>query len=173
MKRFEIFVAVCMAVCLMPVHALNARLLPDWPYSKLFRQSDVAVIAKPLKTVPTWVESPKHSWPQDMVGQETTFEVIHTLKGREVPDRLKLLHFKFGELKKGIKPDGPETFIINGPLLVAFPIGDDAEKVERETGRKPHQGEFMLFLKRQGDGRYVPVSGQIDPALSVRELSEP
>jgi hypothetical protein len=30
-----------------------------------------------------------------------------------------------------------------------------------------------LFLKARKDGRYEPVSGQYDPALSVRELNSP
>ena len=32
--------------------------------------------------------------------------------------------------------------------------------------------EYLLFLKRLKDGRYEPVSGRIDPAPSVREVSE-
>jgi hypothetical protein len=30
--------------------------------------------------------------------------------------------------------------------------------------------EYMLFLRLRKDGRYEPVSGEIDPALSIREL---
>jgi hypothetical protein len=30
--------------------------------------------------------------------------------------------------------------------------------------------EYLLFLKRGKDGRYEPVSGRIDPILSVREM---
>lgn len=33
--------------------------------------------------------------------------------------------------------------------------------------------EYLLFLKRTADGRLEPVSGQIDPALSVREMHRP
>jgi hypothetical protein len=33
--------------------------------------------------------------------------------------------------------------------------------------------EYLLFLKKRGDGRYEPVSGRIDPLLSVRELFNP
>jgi len=35
------------------------------------------------------------------------------------------------------------------------------------------QPEYLLFLKRRTDGRYEPISGQMDAALSVREVAEP
>ena len=33
--------------------------------------------------------------------------------------------------------------------------------------------EYLLFLKKGKGGRYEPVSGRTDPALSVRELFHP
>jgi hypothetical protein len=33
--------------------------------------------------------------------------------------------------------------------------------------------EYMLFLRLRKDGRFEPVSGEVDPVLSVRELHPP
>jgi hypothetical protein len=87
--------------------------------------------------------------------------------------RVQVRHFKFGGLKKGLDPnDLLHNAIRDGPLLAAF-------RTEAGTG-KTGKGwpvraapEYLLFLRRLKDGRYEPVSGRIDPALSVREVSTP
>lgn len=33
--------------------------------------------------------------------------------------------------------------------------------------------EYLLFLKRRQDGKYEPLSGRVDPALSIREVFHP
>ena len=33
--------------------------------------------------------------------------------------------------------------------------------------------DYLLFLKKRDDGRYEPVTGQMDAAESVREVSRP
>jgi hypothetical protein len=35
------------------------------------------------------------------------------------------------------------------------------------------QPDYMLFLRKLKDGRYEPVSGKIDPQLSVRAIFDP
>ena len=84
----------------------------------------------------------------------------YALKGKVDGKQIKVLHFKWGELKKGIKSDSIDgIIIIDGPLFVAFPTKDAPE--------------HLLFLRSLKDGRYEPVSGKIDPELSVRRLSAP
>ena len=78
-----------------------------------------------------------------------------------------MLHFKFGEFKKGFENDG----IFDGPQLIEFrtPVTMGAGKGKRVLPGS----EYLLFLKKMKDGRYEPVSGHIDPADSIREVSKP
>src|SRR5262249_7767695 len=112
-----------------------------------------------------------HPWPVKFVGQNSIFEVKHVLKGKLDDKKITVLHFRFGEPKKGIKPEKAEI-IINGPLFVAFHTKALTAKVD---GTKVNilRPEYMLLLKRLKDGRYEAVSGKIDPQQSVRELFEP
>jgi hypothetical protein len=85
-----------------------------------------------------------------------------------------VLHFKFGELKRGLRPRTSDVIIENGPLLVAFRTGAVIVKAEgEERNTVLPTPEYLLFPKRMQDGRYEPVSGRIDPALSVKEVSAP
>lgn len=146
--------------CLVAVPApVSARILENWPYEKLFEQADLIVIATPGKTEATDDAPPEHHWKLEFVGQNTTFAVVHATKGKLEEKTIKVLHYKFGELKKGVDPSSFAARIIkDGPLFVAFP-----EKAEERK-------EYLLFLKKRKDWRYEFLSGPVDPALSVREL---
>jgi hypothetical protein len=138
----------------------TARLLDSWPYDKLMKESDLVVIATATKTEETKDEPPDHHWSLEFVGQNTTFDVKHVFKGKTDGKPITVPHFKFGELKKGRDPKNfADNVIIDGPLFVAF-----------HTKNAP---DHLLFLKSIKDGRYEPVSGRIDPELSVRLLSAP
>ena len=89
-----------------------------------------------------------------------------TLKGKAEGEHIKVLHFKFGEVRKGF--EGRGTY--DGPQLVKFrpgPVTVGAGPSKRVVA-KP---EYLLFLKKMKDGRYEPVSGQIDPVDSIRMVS--
>jgi hypothetical protein len=151
----------------------RARLLEAWPYDKLMKESNLVVIATATKTEAASDKPPDHGWPYEFVAQNTTFKVTHALKGKLKDDPIKVLHFKFGELKKGIDPKNFEdTLIVDGPLLVTFLDKTVVGKINGQKSVKV-QPEYMLFLKRLPDGRYEPVSGRVDPALSVREVTPP
>ena len=59
---------------------------------------------------------------------------------------------------------------MNGPLLVSF--RRTSLELRTKEGGKLELGvpSYLLFLKARKDGRYEPVSGRVDPELSVREL---
>jgi hypothetical protein len=150
-----------------------ARPVESWPYDKLMKKSDLAVFAEALKTEPASDTPPEHHWPRKFVAQNTTFQVKYVLKGKAQKGQIKVLHFRFGGQKEDIAPqDVLGDIIINGPNFVAF-----RTKAVGTTGRcwKPVRPapEYLLFLRRLKDGRYEPVSGQIDPVLSVREVAIP
>ena len=158
-KSLLILVAASIGVCLIPSES-RGRFLENWPYDKLMKRSDLVVIAKAVKTEDTNDEPPQHNWQYEFAGQNTTFEVKHVLKGKAAGKQIKVLHFKWGELKKGLDPNDPFAHIIkNGPLFAAF--------------RTKNSPDYLLYLRALKDGRYEPVSGKIDPKLAVRVLSEP
>lgn len=92
----------------------------------------------------------------------TTFEVQSTLKGKAPDKKITIRHFRL-----------PDNVAVNGgPHHVSF----RDKRVEFK-----HEGEFygypppdyLLFLKASKDPketRYEPVSGQVFPDLSVREM---
>jgi hypothetical protein len=149
--------ACLFAGVLLGVTPSQARLLENWPYDKLMKQSDLVVIAQATKTEETKDTDEIPNWNHEFAGRNTTFKVKHALKGELKGEEIKVLHFKFGELKKGIKKDSADILIIDGPTFVEF--------------KDKNGPEYMLFLKRTKDGRYEPVSGRIDPNLAVRVLS--
>jgi hypothetical protein len=148
------------------------RLRPDWPYKKLVDEADLVVLATAEATKPAKDDFDDNTWPLEIVGQETTFRVAHVLKGEAPKEPITVLHFKFGAPKKGARRN---PVIRNGPQFVAFRTQDvlvDTVDQERNRITMPRP-EYLLFLKLRKDGRYEPVSGQLDPDLSVREVSPP
>jgi hypothetical protein len=138
-----------------------ARILANWPYDKLMKEADLVVIAVPSKTEDADDKPPEHVWNYEFVGQNTTFEIKSALKGKVDGKSIKVLHFRFGDLKKGLDPnDFFSHVIMDGPCFVAFDLAKPAS-------------EHLLYLKLMKDGRYEPVSGRVDPELSVRQLTKP
>ncbi len=106
-------------------------------------------------------------WKVKLIGQETTATVVAILKGNAKGEKkIKLLHYRL--------PEGVLTK--NGPLLVTFRNESlSLRGTINGTAFKAALGrpEYMLFLRARADGRFEPVSGHIDPALSVREVHSP
>lgn len=174
MRKHIAILAVIFAAFLLCPLAVPARTIEDWSYEKLFKKSDLVVLATAVKTEPgddKWSPYPS-SWQYEFAAQNTTFTIKHVLKGKVEGDQLKVLHFKFGELKKGLDPkDLKNQKIINAPRFVTFRvkpvtvIGDKGDKTLRAPA-------YLLFLKVGLEGRYEPISGRIDPVDSVKEVFE-
>jgi hypothetical protein len=137
-----------------------ARFPENWPLKRLFDEADVAVIGKAVSTKQIPHTFTDKRWPLEFVGQATTFEVLRVLKGKLPGTHFVLVHFRaeFPSKRNEV------VEVIDGPRLVSFP----AEGNPRLGGR-----EYLLFLKKGGDGRFEPISGRIDPLYSVRELRMP
>ncbi len=152
-----------------------ARLIDSWPYDKLLKEADLVVFATAVKTEAADDKPPEHSWAYEFTAQNTTFKVKHALKGKVEGEPIKVRHYKFGELKKGVDPKSLDAIlIVDGPMLVAFRTGAVIVKAKGdEQNTVLPTPEYLLFLKRLKDGRYEPLSGPIDPALSVKEVSAP
>jgi hypothetical protein len=148
--RLGITTAVLLAIS---VSSAFAYLITPWSYADLFAKSDFVVIATPL-TAPRDTSERMTlqdiSPPVRVIGVTTEFQTLFVLKGSR-RQRFKLHHYRE-------PPPKPNVIVMGGPALATF---DPAK------GRK----RYLLFLVREADGRFAPVSGQKDPAnISVQEV---
>jgi hypothetical protein len=127
---------------LISIGIVGARPVQLLSYQELLDKSDLIVVAKPLSTqeAPEQVVAPDF-WPGPVVVLSTEFDVSIVVKGDKSLKRIVLRHYRFA------RPEDEDP--IDGPWLVSF---DPAEKKS-----------YVLFLKKEEDGRFSPINGQVDP----------
>ena len=128
---------------------VSARLMQAWSYQEMFDKADMVVIAKPTATKDTAETNilPNIGPDIKVKGLATDFDVRTVMKGDRT-NRFVLHHYRLAKTNE---------LMLNGPNLVGF----DLAKHE----------SFLLFLTKESDGRYAPVTGQTDPGLlSVLKL---
>ena len=130
--------------------ALNARISPAWTFQEMFDKADFVVIAEVVSTK----ETEERNTLQDIephvavIGILTDFKSRLVLKGSHSLATFQLHHYRFRS--------EDDKFAANGPDLVDL---------------SGYHQIFLLFLVKEKDGKYAPVTGQTDPAsLSVLEL---
>jgi hypothetical protein len=129
-----------------------ARPVAYWPYEKLAKEADLIVIATPTGTEDSGEKMnlpgiARDNKPVRGLGVNTTFEALAVLKGD--PDLKNCVLFHLRETE-------PQNMSVNGPALVAF----DPKKKRR----------YLLFLKKETDGRFTSLCGQTDPVGAIRDL---
>jgi len=147
--RFSCVVAGLLLISNAIVAARGVRL---WSYQELLDRSDLVVIATPIATDDTKEVTAFPGFEGErFIGVQTRFAVSAFLKGDKTLTNLVLHHYR--------APHGTSSSRLpNGPTFVSFAPRTSAERA------------YILFLVREIDGRYAPAAGQVDPALSVREL---
>jgi len=150
---FLVFVAVFLPAL------VDARPIMQWPYDKLTAEADLIVIATPTTVKDTGKKTELPGGirmtgddniprPIPAIAMEATFEVLSVLKG-EAKGKDFIFHY--------LRRDPPPTMpIVNGAGLVTF----DPNKKER----------YLLFLRREPEGGYSSLTGQIDPIQGIKEL---
>jgi len=143
---------VAATIVLSLASVCNARPVASWPYEKLAKEADLIVIATPTQTKDSGekVNFPgiaRGNKPVPGYGVNTTFEVLAVLKGGQVLKSFVLLH---------LREAGSNAISANGPSLVSF---DPTEKKR-----------YLMFLKREADGRFSSLCGQTDPAGAIKDL---
>jgi hypothetical protein len=132
-----------------------------WSYHDLFAKSDFVVIASPLtrpRDTNERMTLQKISPPVPVIGVNTEFKTLLVLKGSK-RQRFVLHHYR-----ESRKPH-PNKIILGGPDLLDF------EGPKDSSGSVFSSKRYLLFLVREADGRFAPVSGQRDPrGISVQEL---
>jgi len=127
----------------LPVVAFG-RIRPAWTYEQLHGDADLVVIAKPVSSthLEEKVSLPNISPAVPVVGIETQFDVRLVLKGEVKSKTIELHHYALQRPADGQSRGAPQ--------LVSF---------------DPKQPAcYLMFLKREADNRYAPVTGQTDPA---------
>ena len=160
---------------LFAVSQAFARKVEDWPYERLFKESDLVMIGSVEGWGPAKVEWPEKIFDKaQFEGKKTAFHPRSILKGEPAFPCAWVLHFSY---KKRATPyeDGPGlvTFL-KKPMIIEVKSkeeGKDKElKLQQAGKRLVSPPEYLLFLKLRQDGLYEPVSGQLDAAFSARAL---
>ncbi len=156
----------------LAAQGVGARVHEIWPAAKLTEKADVVIIARFISTEDAKnSDKPPEAFP-DLVGVESTFQVLAVIKGKVEKKQIVVSHFRYPKAAGREKGNGNvsrdsddvelvsfrQTPDIDGPTLLRF---------------KPDPDEplrYLMFLKRRKDGRYECVSGQVDPAVSVNKL---
>ena len=157
MRRLFIF-ALLVACASQPVTA--RFLVGGRSFEEMLREADLVVVATAMETRETAersklidIDKLDTSAPkllqEEVIGVETHFVVRVALKSSEPINKFVLHHYKL---------HAPEE-MENGPQLLEIP--------ERR------HATFLMFLRKEKDGRFAPFTGQFDPAvLSIFEIRE-
>ena len=149
--------------------SVHARHVELWSYEKLSKRADVVVVATAIST-DAWDEASEEE-PQMggvvFAGQLTKFEVKGVLKGKVTDQRLDLVHYRATHvgtrLTSGVK------------VIHAHAYTAEFHTVQKPSkpGRTRDDGppHYLLFLTAREDGKFEPVSGQVDSACSVMILT--
>jgi hypothetical protein len=164
-KRLVLFVSV-LAVELVCGTYVWGRPIEDWPFDKLFKHSDVVVIAT-FQSSKRCGKDIKDKPPADYLdGVITTLDIKHVVKGDHKGKQIEVFHYRLDDSK-----DRP--LIINGPLLASFHKSSSDLKVGKSASVALGPPVYMIFLKKRTDGKYECISGQFDSELSVMQIMGP
>jgi hypothetical protein len=146
MKRAVLICCFSFGLAIVPNS--GARITKAWRYQEMFDKADLVVIARVVTTKDTAEHSTLLSL--NVIGVETEFKTHLILKGDKSVETFQLHHYRAASAEA-------DAAVANGPNLVRFSFEHPA---------------FLLFLTKEDDGRYMPVTGQEDPAaFSVLELT--
>ena len=144
-----------------------ARLMDPLTFRELVAKSDLIAIIEAIGD-----ESATDSFkPDDLsrfVAINTRFRVHAVLKGKLEDKQITVLHFRDQEV------------VANGPMCADFSYSVtnteehfiDGKNVGSRSNSDPVKPIWLAFLKTRTDGRFEPVTGHYDSALSFCMLSQ-
>jgi len=152
----KIVVVVGIVTLSLIVSVCFARPVQVFDYDKMTAKADLVVIATPIaiKRLEEKTNLPGVRWdnqPIRVLGLETTFKISVCFKDKlpaTKKPRIVLHHYRLENPKLAEVP--------NAVQLLQFKPGD--------------RSQYLMFLKREKDGRYTPFNGQTDPIYSVEKL---
>jgi len=141
------YFALGLALVLLAPSTSTARMVPHWPYEKLYEKADLVVIVELESIVDSKQKLSGHGEGERFDGKIAHLAVGKVLKGKSGIKTIDLLHFVYSKKVNGI---------VNGAFFLDF---SDADK---------HQ--YLVFLKKGDKDVYVPVTGQYNATLSVKKI---
>jgi hypothetical protein len=128
---------------LLPAVAFG-RIRPVWTYERMRNDADLVIIARPTSSNVTAEKKvfPNISPATNVVGIETKLQIRLVVKGKPATKQVILHHYALAKVADGK--------VRGAPQLISF---DPSQRMC-----------YLMFLKREGDGRYSPVTGQTDPS---------
>ena len=139
-----------------------------WSFDELRAQSEVVVIATPGATLDTGIKTELNDLrpPLPVVELNTEFKVLSLLKGNVSSATVVLRHYRLDtdRIRDGCLNCGSQLdFTTTGRMAVSCRSGDVSVQL-------PTPCNYLLFLKRDARGVFVPASGQVFPGDSVFTL---
>jgi hypothetical protein len=138
-------ITICLALLAITSLA-DAQRIHRLSYQQLLDTSDLVVIAEAESTQATdeIITPDKTDLHFQYVGVSTTLRIAVVLKGDKGLRSCVVHHYKLAD---------PETILVHGRALVTF-----------DTSGK---SDYLLFLKREEDGRYAPTTAPVNSELSI------
>ncbi len=93
----------------------------------------------------------------DVIGAEAVFEIDEVFKGELNGDKAILHYYKCTKESDGM----------NGPFMLNLEMKGHVMMTDQETGKQYRTNEYLLFMKKTDDGRYMPTSGYLNSAFSL------
>jgi hypothetical protein len=153
-KRLRLSAAVLTAIAI--AICAEARPVANWDYRQKFEMADLVMIGRPIQTEDTSerIDLPgisvgrlhQASTGLPVIGINTRFAVTSVRKGDTGTSEIVVHHYRLVSAK--------DELSANAANLVTF----DPKK----------EAYFLLFLKRESDGRYAPLD-QTDPGMNSVE----
>ena len=137
-------------VVLATVGIASGRITAAWTYQQMYDKADLVVIAYAVSTKDTAERTTLNDLEPHVpvIGVLSEFKTSLVLKGPRDTATFQLHHYRFASPH--------DQLAANSPDLVRF-----------SEAHLP----FLMFLLKEPDGRYAPLTGQTDPAShSVIEL---
>lgn len=154
--RFRPILAIATMIACTTLHARPVR---KWTQQELFDEANFVAIViadapEPVPNTHEFVANAKHL--DDYLQQhESKLTVLAVLKGNRESKTVTLVHFlKRRDVKSGMG---------NGPKYIW--MGTNA--VQHPGGRSEQKPKYLVYLKSRSDGKFDPVTGQLDPPDSI------
>ncbi len=128
-----------------------------YSFDELADKATVVVIATPTTVTATTNQCTFDGGSIKGTGVETSFRILGVLKGDRTIKELTLRHFARVTPETEMK-NGVMIMYMDGPNLISFEPNSHKQ--------------YLMFLQKEADGRYVAVTGQEDPIDSVKQLKE-
>ena len=169
MKSRLLRLAIVVFIVTTPSVFASARTIDVKSYEELYSKADVVMVVHALSTRMSKSDDgivPLPNKNDDLEPIFTRFRKLAVLKGQLEAKEFELCHHRY-------KATDDARTIANGPMLVNFPTYAYNKGDEWKEWMGPGNNDFIVFLVRDSDGRLDFVTGQYDPALSVRRLTAP